>query len=380
MSAPARTAVVTRTRPGQEHSRVSRQHGLRVINVGHFPPPFGGISIHLQRLMQRLQAAGADCLLIDLAGRPKRQAGVVGWSWAGAILRLIVARRSIVHFHNFSPRNTFFFWILSLRHRTILSLHNERFLDQLDQLSPLGRRLAAALLSRLERIVVDSQKSLWLAQRIISDPTRISLIPEFLEPAAIPVLTNPDVLRLRSDHRWLLTSNAFRIEFHNGQDLYGLDLLVELVRRLVQVRKLDAALAFLLPAIGATEYFAVIRREVERHGLGDRILFITEPLDEAASLWRVSDVFVRATNTDGNSLSVMEALSVGVPVVASDCVDRPEGVVTFATRNIDDLEAKVVDVLGRIDEYRRRVAALPQVDNGSRFLELYASMGLGSAT
>lgn len=361
MSAPAPTATVA---------------GLRVVNVGLFPPPFGGVSIHLQRLMQRLQAARADCLLIDLSGRAKRQAGVVPWSWGAAILRLMVTRRSIVHFHNFSPRNTLFFWILSLRHRTILSLHNERFLDQLEQLSPIGRRVATALLSQLDRIVVDSQKSWRLAQRIVSDPARISLIPEFLEPAAIPVLTHPQVLRLRSGHRFLIASNAFQIEFHNGEDLYGLDLLVELMRRLVHVRKLDAALAFLLPAIGDPDYYAKVRQEVERHGLTDRILFVTEPLEEAASLWRVSDVVVRATNTDGNSISVMEALSVGAPVVASDCVDRPEGVVSFATRDIDDLEAKVVDVLARNGEYRRRVAALPPLDNGARFLELYRGMGM----
>jgi glycosyltransferase involved in cell wall biosynthesis len=151
---------------------------------------------------------------------------------------------------------------------------------------------------------------------------------------------------------------------------------VELMRRLVHERQLDAALAFLLPGESASEYFDEIRREVDRRDLTSRVLFVTQPLEEAASLWRVSDVVVRATNTDGNSLSVMEALSLGVPVVASDCVDRPDGAVTFRTRDIDDLESKVADVLTRSDEHRRRVASLPPLDNGARFLELYEGMGM----
>lgn len=350
--------------------------GMRVINVGLFPPPYGGVSIHLQRLLQRLQTAGVDCLLIDLSGSPKRQPGVVTWTWTTAVLRLLLTRRSIVHFHNFSPRNTILFWLLSLRHRTILSWHNERFLDELNEAFPLGRRVAKALLRRVGCIVVDSQKSLELARQIVSDSSRITLIPEFLEPASVPPLTNRNVLELRSSHRFLLSSNAFRIAFHRGQDLYGLDLLVELMRRLVHERQLDAALAFLLPGESESEYFAEIRREVDRHDLTSRVLFVTRPLEEAASLWRISDVVVRATNTDGNSLSVMEALSMGVPVVASDCVDRPDGAVTFRTRDIDDLEAKVADVLTRSDEYRRRVASLPPLDNGARFLELYEGMGM----
>jgi glycosyltransferase involved in cell wall biosynthesis len=350
--------------------------GMRVINVGLFPPPYGGVSIHLQRLLQRLQTEGADCLLIDLSGLPKQQPGVVSWTWTTAVLRLLLTRRSIVHFHNFSPRNTFLFWLLSLRHKAILSWHNERFLDQLNEVPPLGRSLAKALLRRVDRIVVDSQKSLELARQIVPDTSRIALIPEYLEPAAVPPLTNRDVLGLRSGHRYLLSSNAFSIAFHHGQDLYGLDLLVELMRRLVYERGLDAALAFLLPGGSDSEYFAEIRRTVDRHGLTGRVHFVTQPLEEAASLWRVSDVVVRATNTDGNSLSVMEALSVGVPVVASDCVDRPDGAVTFATRDIDDLEAKVVDVLTRPDEHRGRIASLPPLDNGDRFLELYRSVGM----
>jgi glycosyltransferase involved in cell wall biosynthesis len=46
---------------------------------------------------------------------------------------------------------------------------------------------------------------------------------------------------------------------------------------------------------------------------------------------RGNAIFVRPTRADGDALSVREALAAGVPVVASDIVDRPSGVVSFPT-------------------------------------------------
>ena len=38
---------------------------------------------------------------------------------------------------------------------------------------------------------------------------------------------------------------------------------------------------------------------------------------------RLTDVLLKPTNTDGDAISVREALYLGVPVVASDVVERP---------------------------------------------------------
>ena len=46
---------------------------------------------------------------------------------------------------------------------------------------------------------------------------------------------------------------------------------------------------------------------------------------------------IRATSTEGDSLSVREALESGVRVLATDCVDRPEGVVLFRYNDADSL-------------------------------------------
>jgi glycosyltransferase involved in cell wall biosynthesis len=96
-------------------------------------------------------------------------------------------------------------------------------------------------------------------------------------------------------------------------------------------------LVILLPQIGDANYFQELQRRVHELDLHPNILFWTEPLDGPHHLWARADVFVRATNTDGDAISVRESLSLRVPVVASDASPRPPGVSLFAAGNLVSL-------------------------------------------
>ena len=50
---------------------------------------------------------------------------------------------------------------------------------------------------------------------------------------------------------------------------------------------------------------------------------------------------MRTPTTDGVASSVLEAMALGVPVVAAENGTRPPGVITFAPGNPDDLAAKI---------------------------------------
>jgi glycosyltransferase involved in cell wall biosynthesis len=349
---------------------------MKVINVGIYPPPYGGISVHLKRLLEYLQSKGQECLLIDLSPYPKNQADVVHYTWRETIWFLLAsAPTSIVHFHNFSLKNTFFYFLISRRHKTILSFHNERFLDELNSWGAFWRAAASFFLNHLDYFVVDTPHCERLAAEIVEDKTRIVIIPEFIPPSSIPPLGNKEIMAMRQKYHHLLSSNAFQISFHKGEDLYGLDMLVELVSRLVQVHAMDVGMVFLLPNIGNLEYFQEINDRIESRGLTEHFRFITEPVEESVSVWQISDIVIRATNTDGNSLTVMEALSLEVPVIASDCVERPEGTILFETRDVDDLCNKVLTVLAASEHYRARLKDIHPRDNAAAFLALYEDMG-----
>jgi glycosyltransferase involved in cell wall biosynthesis len=57
-----------------------------------------------------------------------------------------------------------------------------------------------------------------------------------------------------------------------------------------------------------------------------------------------SSVFVRPTFRDGDSISVREALALGLHVVASDVGVRPSGTIVFAAGNVDELVEALIKV------------------------------------
>ncbi len=85
---------------------------------------------------------------------------------------------------------------------------------------------------------------------------------------------------------------------------------------------------------------------LERHGLHRAVLTTGEvSRDEFLTVMRRADLCVRTPLTDGVCSSVLEAIHLGVPVVAADNGSRPEGVVTYDASSLDDMVAKIEGAL-----------------------------------
>jgi glycosyltransferase involved in cell wall biosynthesis len=63
--------------------------------------------------------------------------------------------------------------------------------------------------------------------------------------------------------------------------------------------------------------------------------------DTCLALMSASDVFIRPTLEDGDSISVREALELKVPVVASRVGTRPPGAILFHPGDVEDLLSKL---------------------------------------
>jgi glycosyltransferase involved in cell wall biosynthesis len=105
---------------------------------------------------------------------------------------------------------------------------------------------------------------------------------------------------------------------------YGADLLIALVGALPG----DVVLAVFGPGDADLQ----VVRALDARGLGDRVLALGElPARTALAVVAASDLFVRPTRADGDSLAVREARALGIRVVASDAAARPPGTALFAT-------------------------------------------------
>jgi glycosyltransferase involved in cell wall biosynthesis len=98
------------------------------------------------------------------------------------------------------------------------------------------------------------------------------------------------------------------------EPIYGVDVLVKAFLKAV---KQAPQLRLLLFGKGSLE--SELRAMVESSGLKEKVIFGGfANLEELPGLYRRADAFVTTSHCDGSSVSLMEALACGKPVIASD--------------------------------------------------------------
>ena len=307
--------------------------GTKVLLIGPVPAPLGGVSVHIARLAASLAGRGYDVRLLDES--PIFKPGVSNIRTISMRNYVSLLRDAdIVHTHSSNA-------IVKLIHvvaarvlgRCVIStIHSGK--------TDFWGRLIYRLACRLSHRVISVSEEVRVALRLDSD-----VIPAFLPPAAEEEVVPPDVAAWiaarRGEGRRIVVSNASNLRTADGNDLYGLDLLVETFARPEVAR--GHALLFVVASLrfGADRY-ETMRRQIEQHGLARviRLVHLDAPF---AGIIASSDIVVRATNTDGDALTVREGLWFGKRVLASDCVKRPEGCELFRTRDVDDLVSKLLD-------------------------------------
>jgi glycosyltransferase involved in cell wall biosynthesis len=341
---------------------------------GIYPPPVGGVSTHVKRFVAFLRTRSVS---FEFA-HPNRasESGFPQLDPLQFFRRALESKARVVHVHDLQHRGMHVILsVLSLafRKKIVITIHNEWFAENYRRLHGFRRLAARLCYTSVTRIIsVNSE-----ADFLFVPPDRIVHIPAFLPPT--PEERDASMLpasihELRERMRILLTANAFRILFREGHDLYGLDLSIDLMRRLQDDGINDVGLVFVIPDVGDQEYLDSMRERIGRLGLQDRFLLVTEAIPYPAVI-DICDVFVRPTTSDGDAISVREALYAGVPTIASDAVRRPKGTVLFRSRDCDDLFAKTVAVIGDCRSGRR--SELARFANyGERILDVYRELGM----
>jgi glycosyltransferase involved in cell wall biosynthesis len=143
---------------------------------------------------------------------------------------------------------------------------------------------------------------------------------------------------------------------------YGFDLLTSAVARL----------RFHYPSVGCLvmgsgEQREEAERQIHETGLEENLLLLGDVNHDAClALMSVSDVFIRPTLQDGDSTSVREALSLGVPVVASRIGTRPAGANLFQPGDVGEMLSKIELAVGR-----KIVGEAPAAGCMDRLMEIY---------
>jgi glycosyltransferase involved in cell wall biosynthesis len=355
-----------------------------VALVGPYPPPYGGVSVHIKRLHRRLAALDIPswvyCQPSSTAGREEHVIPAsLKFSWHAWIPEHgWRCSTSIVHFHDG------WYWapaalaMLLRGKKVVMTFHDQQAGSTMWRGASWLERGVSRWLFRHPRVwwvAVSQEVRRQLIEKGVP-AARISVAPAYIPPRAdadtssLPVNVR-DFLR---SHSPVLSTYAWRLTIdEQGVDVYGFDQCIELVRSLVADFP-RIGLGISLPEVADAGYFRDLKARVAAAGLDDHVLFITEPLDDVHLLWQASDVFVRATNTDGDAVAVREALNLRVPVVASDASARPDGVVLFEARNLEALIQAVREVLTHRAAYVQALQSVSIDDNFPPLLKLYRAI------
>ena len=157
-------------------------------------------------------------------------------------------------------------------------------------------------------------------------------------PAPEPAGALPTPLREFFDsHRPLIVSVS------GLEPEYDLPLQIRMLGDLRQVMP-DAGLAI----IGSGSLKVKLREEIAARPYRDHILLCGDvPHPVTLRAIADADVMIRTTLYDGDSISVREALHLGVPVIASDTVFRPEGVILVPISDQEALHRAILETLQR---------------------------------
>ena len=128
---------------------------------------------------------------------------------------------------------------------------------------------------------------------------------------------------------------------HHPSPVYGRMQMFRALRMLAKEQP-GVGLAVFGPGTRTPEFARDARERMWRGSLED----LGElDHDEALGLISRCDVFIRPTTHDGDSVSVREALTLGVPCVASDVCARPEGTYLFQGGHPPDLAKRIRQAL-----------------------------------
>ncbi|MHA0857848.1 glycosyltransferase family 4 protein [Paenibacillus sp. CMAA1364] len=356
---------------------------MKIIMVGPMPPPIGGISVHIKRLQERLQTEGIHCDIYNEMNESRIEENIYSLhGYKRFLFKIPFIRGDLFHFHSINRTVRILLGCYSmLGKKVILTVHGESLMQQINHSKPFIRFLLLKSLQRIDQIICVNDKNTLELIRLGISEHKVSTIPAYIQPVERESddLKIPDtVLTFMKDTKFVITANGF-IRFHEKKDLYGVDILIDLLEELrqgkVDVRILFATLGVANQSIEEQHYYNALRNRLRTLHLEDHFLFHEVTNTELFPIVKKSHLFIRPTIIDGYGVSIAESLHFSIPAIASDVCLRPNGTILFQSGNVQDLTQRVQDIINNYTVYKQSASLIRPKDYSSNVIELYRKIG-----
>jgi glycosyltransferase involved in cell wall biosynthesis len=236
--------------------------------------------------------------------------------------------------------------------RTVMAVHNSMPLRaeliREEPLVPLRLRLLALRrslhrsLQQSDRAIVFSEDTAQLIRTVFPDvQTELTVIPHGIDWEPAPAGCGKEDPGAEGPPYLLCVSH-----FHRYKNL------VRLIEAFATVAAVDPIVQLLLVGeLVDKAYVGEVLQAIERHGLSDRVRILPGcPREELKSIYRRARLFVMPSLAETCSYPLLEAMALGLPIVAARISALPEiageAALYFQPEDPDDLARAILAVLG----------------------------------
>lgn len=324
----------------------------KILVIGICPPPFGGVSVFLDRLFKMMRHCDYNVTFFDVMlpnkdvndMRKYKRYCIFELAWF-----LLKGDFSVIHLH--CPSIKYFLLLLAFKKmkkfKVFFTDYNPRLFPSNGKIKGMCYRWA---LSRLDGLIVVAEHILRVYQEHrVALPKLVFVRHCFLPPPEAEEMRiwqsyPKEVIDFIGSRTPFLIANASAVNFFQGTDLYGIDMCINVTAKLIR-KYPNIGFVFALANSGIYEsYLARMKEVVFELGLQDHFMFLIDQ-KEIWPLFKKANLMIRPTYSDGFSGSVVEALFLGCKTIASDVCERPDETLMFKNRDLNDLYEKILKIL-----------------------------------
>jgi len=319
---------------------------MKVLQIGPYPPPYGGVQTNLVAIRSFLRKRGIPCAVINVTRHRKPEADNVYYPETPAQVVQLLARLDcdLIHQHIgglLTNRILALGLACTLRPgaKAVMTFHSGGF-PSMPEGQALGpNSFAGFVFRRFDGLIGVNDEIMGFFAKMRVRDNRARLIPPhaFISEEGSAASIPEPLATFLSEHDPLLLS-AGQLEPE-----YDLALQIDAI---AQLRKKFPRAGLAILGSGSLE--RELRSKIEAQPGSEHILLAGD-VPHAATMAAMSRsrIVLRTTLYDGDAISVREALHVGTPVIASDNGMRPPGVHLVPKCDLDALLRAIEEVLAK---------------------------------
>lgn len=271
----------------------------KIIIFGKIPPPIGGVTTSIKNLIVALKTKGIETRLINFTA--------------------IFSRYDVAHIHysNLFKRAVAVAFAKLIADKVMFTVHG-KYLN----LGKISNKISAFFANDI--ILLNEELVSQIKCSKYAD--KVSLLPSLYNEGLQNSIDERPLFSPEPEKKLLLIY-AYDRSYRDGEEVYGVEFILKHLNQIPDQYKI-----VLLDVSG--KYAPLIP------SADGQIIYIDHEVD-FLNLLRQVDGYLRPTCMDGASVAVQEALMIGLPVLASDVVDRPDGVSIYRYKDIQDFLLKL---------------------------------------